>query len=137
MTPTARAALHGSWAAARSLGPAAAALLYRRLFETAPHLRALFAGTNMEAQGRHLLAAIDGTVARLDDPGLPAMLAELGALHARAGVRAADFAPVGAALLWTLETGLGPDWTAEAKGAWAEAFALVAQAMQAGMRAAA
>ena len=38
---------------------------------------------------------------------------------------------VGAALLWTLEQGLGSGWTPEVKAAWSDAYALLADVMQA------
>ena len=37
--------------------------------------------------------------------------------------------PVGAALLWTLEKGLGPDFTPETRAAWTEAYTALAGVM--------
>ena len=48
----------------------------------------------------------------------------------RAGALAPDQQGVGAALLWTLQRGLGQAWTAETKAAWTEAYALLAGVMQ-------
>ena len=45
------------------------------------------------------------------------------------GVTADQYAPVGAALLWTLEKGLGPDFTPETKAAWTEAYTVLAGVM--------
>jgi nitric oxide dioxygenase len=42
-----------------------------------------------------------------------------------------QYAPVGAALLWTLEKGLGPDFTPETKAAWTEAYTALAGVMTA------
>ncbi len=42
----------------------------------------------------------------------------------------AHYDSVGAALLWTLEQGLGDAWTAEVKAAWAAAYALLAGVMR-------
>jgi hemoglobin-like flavoprotein len=42
---------------------------------------------------------------------------------------------VGAALLWTLEQGLGSSFTPEVRAAWASAYGLVAGAMKAAARA--
>jgi hemoglobin-like flavoprotein len=47
------------------------------------------------------------------------------------GVTAAHYAPVGAALLWTLEKGLGPDFTPEVKMAWTETYTALAGVMTA------
>ena len=38
---------------------------------------------------------------------------------------------VGAALLWTLEQGLGSAWTPDVKAAWSNAYALLADVMEA------
>jgi hemoglobin-like flavoprotein len=37
---------------------------------------------------------------------------------------------VGAALLWTLEQGLGSGWTPEVKAAWSDTYALLADVMR-------
>ncbi len=42
---------------------------------------------------------------------------------------AEQYAPVGAALLWTLEKGLGPDFTPEVKAAWTETYTALAGVM--------
>jgi hemoglobin-like flavoprotein len=56
---------------------------------------------------------------------------ELGRRHVAYGVRRKDYDTVGSALLWTLEVGLGPAFTAEARGAWAAVYSLLASTMQA------
>ena len=61
------------------------------------------------------------------------MLDDLRALarrHDRYGVREEHYASVGAALLWTLEQGLGPDFTPEVQEAWATAYGLLSSAMR-------
>ena len=47
------------------------------------------------------------------------------------GTKAAHYEPVGAALLWTLEQGLGPEFTPEVREAWVETYGLVSSVMQA------
>jgi len=47
---------------------------------------------------------------------------KLAVRHADYGVRAEHYQPVGEALLWTLEKGLGPDFTPAVKAAWGEAY---------------
>jgi hemoglobin-like flavoprotein len=44
-------------------------------------------------------------------------------------VKAQDYTPVGAALLWTLEQGLGEAWTPELAQAWGSAYALLSDYM--------
>ena len=55
---------------------------------------------------------------------------ELGARHRGYGVSADHYAPVGAALLWTLEQTLGGEFTPEVKASWADAYLVLAAAMQ-------
>ena len=55
----------------------------------------------------------------------------LGQRHERYGARDADYETVGAALLWTLEQGLGAAFTPEVRGAWAQAYDLLATTMKA------
>jgi hemoglobin-like flavoprotein len=51
------------------------------------------------------------------DATLPAASA-LAKRHVAYGVKPAHYAPVGEALLWTLERGLGANWTEELAAAW-------------------
>jgi hemoglobin-like flavoprotein len=109
-------------------GPAAD-LFYDRLFETAPHLRPLFP-TDMTEQKKKLMGMLATAVTNLHklETILPAVRA-LGQRHKGYGVTAEHYAPVGAALLWTLEKGLGPDFTPDTKTAWTEAYTALAGVM--------
>jgi hemoglobin-like flavoprotein len=60
---------------------------------------------------------------------IPAVQA-LGTRHVDYGVKHAHYDTVGAALLWTLEQGLGGDFTPEVKEAWAEAYHLLMGVMK-------
>jgi hemoglobin-like flavoprotein len=53
----------------------------------------------------------------------------LGRRHVAYGVTEAQFATVGAALLWTLEQGLGAAFTPEVADAWAAVYGLLATTM--------
>src|SRR5262249_12961313 len=107
----------------------AADLFYDRLFETAPEVRPMFP-QDLGEQKKKLMAILGTAVANLHrlDTILPAVKA-LGERHKGYGVTAAHYAPVGAALLWTLEKGLGPDFTPETKAAWTEAYTALAGVM--------
>jgi nitric oxide dioxygenase len=59
---------------------------------------------------------------------MPAVRA-LGRRHAGYGVKPQHFTPVGAALLWTLEKGLGAAFTPEVKDAWATAYIVLSTTM--------
>ena len=50
--------------------------------------------------------------------------------HVAYGVREEHYDTVGAALLWTLEQGLGDAWTVELATAWATAYTLLATTMK-------
>jgi len=55
---------------------------------------------------------------------------DLGRRHVAYGVTAKHFEPVGAALLWTLEEGLGAEFTPPVKAAWTEAYKILAGVMK-------
>ena len=115
----------------------AAALFYGRLFELDPKLRLLFHG-DMIGQGQKLMAMLAAATALLHQPErLLPVVRELGVRHVAYGVREEHYPTVGAALLWTLEKGLGPDFTPEVRAAWTATYTLLADEMIAAARAAA
>jgi len=107
----------------------AAKLFYARLFETAPEVRPLFR-SDMTEQGRKLMTTLRVVVNGLHD--LPAVVPVAGALakrHVAYGVTREHYAPVGAALLWTLEQGLGDAFTPDTREAWSKAYVILSDAM--------
>ena len=134
MIPDQIKAIQHSFDKVSPIADQAAALFYGRLFEIAPEVKPLFRG-DMTEQGRKLMATLAVVVQGLDnlESVLPAASA-LAKRHVGYGVRAADYAPVGAALLWTLEQGLGEAFTPDVREAWVEAWQIVAGAMVTGMR---
>jgi hemoglobin-like flavoprotein len=109
----------------------AASLFYGRLFEIDPALRPLFKGDLVE-QGRKLMQMIGVAVNGLDrlDQIVPAVQ-QLGVRHVAYGVKDEHYATVAVALLWTLEQGLGPDFTPEVRNAWTAAYTVLADTMKA------
>ena len=107
----------------------AADLFYGRLFEIAPEVRSMFP-EDMKEQKIKLMSMLGTAVTNLHklDTILPAVKA-LGERRKGYGVTAAHYAPVGAALLWTLEKGLGTDFTPEVKAAWTETYTALAGVM--------
>jgi hemoglobin-like flavoprotein len=107
----------------------AAELFYCRLFELDPSLRLMFR-SDLTEQKQKLMLAIALVVTNLEkmDSLLPTVR-ELGRRHKTYGVRNRHYDVVGAALLWTLEIGLGTGWTNELAEAWKNAYGRVAQAM--------
>jgi len=108
----------------------AAALFYRRLFELDPSLRTMFRG-DMAEQRRKLMNMIGAAVRGLDRlEQLVPVVQDLGRKHVGYGVEDRHYDTVGAALLWTLEKGLGSGFTPEVKEAWAAVYGLLASTMQ-------
>ena len=108
----------------------AAELFYRRLFELDPALRPLFQG-DIKEQGRKLIQMLHTVVDSLDQ--MDTVLPEVEAMarrHVIYGVRPQHYDTVGAALLWTLEQGLGNGFTAEVRAAWTQVYILLAGVMQ-------
>ena len=108
----------------------AAALFYQRLFELDPSLQAMFRGSLIE-QRKKLMQMLTAAVKGLDRlEQLVPVLQDLGRRHAAYGVAEAHYDTVGAALLWTLEMGLGAAFTAETREAWTAVYGLLATTMK-------
>jgi hemoglobin-like flavoprotein len=131
MSPEQTLLVKETWAKVVPMADAAARLFYERLFEIDPTARPLFDPATLAEQRRKLVQALSMVVQGLDrlDALVPTVEA-LGQRHARYGVRDSHYESVGAALLWTLERGLGADWTPAAKAAWSGAYALLADVMR-------
>ena len=129
ITPAQIALVRETWSKVVPIADTAASLFYERLFEITPQLAPMFAGVDLPEQRNKLVKAINMVVVALDriDTLLP-MIRDMGRRHEHYG-------PVGAALLWTLQTGLEDDWSDEASQAWALAYQLLADTMMAGARA--
>ncbi len=122
MTPEQVSLIQASFAKVAPISEQAAAMFYGRLFEIAPEVKPLFRG-DMAEQGRKLMATLAVVVNGLTN--LPSILPAASALakrHVGYGVKAEHYAPVGAALLWTLERGLGAAWTPQLAEAWTAAY---------------
>ncbi len=126
MTPQQIKLVQSSFAKVAPIADLAADLFYSRLFEIAPDVRRLFPD-DLSGQKKKLMGMLGTAVAGLGklDTLVPAVQA-LGRRHAGYGVTAGHYVPVGAALLWTLEKGLGDAFTTETREAWATAYRLLA-----------
>lgn len=114
------------------IAAAAAELFYDRLFTLDPSLRSMFKG-DMVQQGRMLMAMLNSAVNGLTNlDALVPVVRQLGARHAKYGVRDEHYATVGSALLWTLGQGLGEKFTPEVREAWTAAYELLAGVMRMG-----
>ncbi|MBK1659620.1 globin family protein [Paracraurococcus ruber] len=137
MTPAQVALVQESFAKVVPIKEAAANLFYTRLFEIDPGTRPLFARSDMGQQGAKLMATLAVVVNGLSRPETVVPAAEaLARRHVGYGVTEAQYASVGAALLWTLKQGLGEGFTPDVKDAWTAAYTLLSGVMTAAARAA-
>ena len=104
-------------------------MFYERLFEIAPQVRAMFP-PDMAEQQRKLMATLTIVVSGLSnlESILPAA-SSLATRHVAYGAWPEHYPVVGAALLWTLEQGLGKEWNEEVADAWTAAYAMLSDFM--------
>jgi len=105
-------------------------LFYGRLFEIAPEVKPMFSRTPIPEQSKKLLTMLSYVISKLDR--LDEIMDEVKKLaqrHSNYGVKESHYSAVGAALLWTLEKGLGAQWNEELKAAWTEVYTILAGAM--------
>jgi len=108
----------------------AAALFYERIFSIAPELRPLFTN-DMQTQGAKLMAMLGTIVSLVHSPDkLVPLLQNLGKRHSEYGVKTEHFRSVGEALLWTLEQGLGAEYTPAIHQAWLSALTTISTVMK-------
>ena len=122
MTPDQVQLVQDSFAKVVPISETAAVLFYDRLFEIAPQVKAMFPA-DMTEQRRKLMATLAAVVNGLGN--LTSILPAASALakrHDSYGAKAEHYPVVGAALLWTLEKGLGDGWTPEIAQAWTTAY---------------
>jgi nitric oxide dioxygenase len=122
MTPDQVKLVQQSFAKVAPISETAAVLFYDRLFEIAPQVKAMFPA-DLTEQRKKLMATLAVVVNGLGnlESILPAASA-LARRHVSYGARAEHYPVVGAALLWTLEKGLGDAWTPETAAAWTAAY---------------
>jgi hemoglobin-like flavoprotein len=130
MSPDQVALVKDSFSKVAPIAEVAAELFYDRLFTLDPSLRPFFSG-DMKEQGRKLMQTIAVVVGSLDrlETIVPAVQA-LGRRHVNYGVQEQHYDTVAAALLWTLEQGLGEAFTPQVRDAWTTAYVLLATTMK-------
>jgi hemoglobin-like flavoprotein len=122
MTPDQVKLVQQSFAQVAPISDQAATLFYDRLFEVAPQVKSMFPA-DMTEQRKKLMATLAVVVGGLSD--LPSILPAASALakrHVAYGAKPEHYPVVGAALLWTLEKGLGAGWTPDLASAWTTAY---------------
>lgn len=130
VTPEEVSLVQSSWAKVEPISDTAADLFYGKLFELDSSLKELFPDDMVE-QKKKLMQTLAVCVNGLNDLGeiVPAVQA-LGKRHNDYKVKEEHYATVGAALLWTLEQGLGEDFTPETKSAWTTVYGVLAGTMK-------
>ncbi|MEW6120115.1 MAG: globin family protein [Pseudomonadota bacterium] len=130
MTPQQISLIQSTWASVVPIQDTAAGLFYQRLFSLDPSVRPMFKG-DMVSQGKKLMQALGfivNSLTKLDE--LVPVAQDMARRHVGYGVKSEHYDTVGAALLWTLEQGLGPAFTDETREAWATAYGTLAGVMK-------
>jgi nitric oxide dioxygenase len=122
MTPEQVKLVQQSFSKLVPISDQAAVIFYDRLFEIAPQVKSMFPSDMAEQRGK-LMATLTAVVNGLGNLAsiLPAASA-LAKRHVSYGAKPEHYPVVGAALLWTLEKGLGENWTPEVANAWKAAY---------------
>jgi hemoglobin-like flavoprotein len=130
MTPHQIELVQNSFKSVTPILEAATMMFYDRLFPLDPSLRHMFHGPQVE-QARKLGHVLTIVVNGLSRPQqILGAVEELGRRHLTYGVRPEHYATVGAALLWTLQTGLGEAFTPEVREAWTCVYMFLSSTMQ-------
>jgi len=119
-----------SWKLFRNIDPAIVGdLFYSKLFADHPSVKKMFP-KDMSQQYNKLIDMITIIVIRLDHlEQLTGDIAAMAQRHTGYGVKPEHYTAVGESLSWTLEKGLGKDWTPEVKEAWETCYGLLASIM--------
>ena len=125
--------VQNSFAKVKPIADTAAEIFYAKLFELDPALKPLFPNANkdaMKVQGNKLMTMLGAAVAGLSNlPALIPVLEGLGKRHVDYKVEPSHYDTVGAALLDTLKTGLGDEFTPDTKEAWTSVYTTMAKVM--------
>jgi hemoglobin-like flavoprotein len=123
--------VQASWCLLAEHHDQVAIAFYERLFDIAPHTRAMFSRTNMVDQRAKVVAMLSDIVQNLDEPDwLIPSIGGLGRRHREYGARAADYDAVREALLAAIGGALGQTLTRDVREAWEAAYALTASVMK-------
>ena len=130
LTVAQKTLVQDSFATIAPIADDAAALFYGGSSSSTPRCRRMFRG-DMTEQRKKLMQMLSAAVKGLDrlDRLVP-VVQDLGRRHAAYGVEDNHYDTVGAALLWTLEKGLGAAFTPEMKEAWATVYGILATTMK-------
>ena len=130
MTEHQIALVQKSWKVFRSIQPSVVGdVFYSKLFAMHPELRRMFPAV-MDGQYKKIMEMISIVVSRLERLNeLTDEITALGKRHAGYGVKPWHYELVGQALLWTLQQGLGTDWSKDVEQAWTKCYKVLSDAM--------
>jgi hemoglobin-like flavoprotein len=129
MTPEHQDLVQESFKKIAPIADQAAVIFYDELFSRDPSLRPMFSD-DMTEQRRKLMAMLGTAVANLKSwDAIEAAIRTLGTRHVTYGVKPSQYETVGAALIATLEKGLGEGFTHETRDAWVACYTAVSSEM--------
>jgi len=119
-----------TWSIFREIDPVLIGdVFYSKLFFDMPQLENLFR-TPKEDQSKKLVDMLSVIIGRLDNlEELTEEIKQLATRHVQYGVKEQHYKAVGAALLWTLQQGLGRDWNEKVRLAWTVCFQILSDTM--------
>ena len=122
--------IKSTWVIFRNIDPATVGdVFYGKLFLENPSIRRMFP-KHMDEQYKKLMDMLSVIVGRLDNPDdLMDDIAAMARRHVHYGVKPEHYLPVGKALLWTLQQGLGKDWNEAAREAWTKWYTIISDTM--------
>lgn len=104
-------------------------IFYSKLFFANPELRKMFP-QDMEGQYKKLVDMLDTIVTRLENlDELKGDIVAMAKRHEDYGVKPEHYNLVGKALLYTLQKGLGKQWTDEIRSAWINCYSILSGTM--------
>jgi hemoglobin-like flavoprotein len=135
ITPAQIELIKETWGKVIPIADTVAKLFYDRLYAKHPQIAPMFDGADLPSQRLKLVKAINMVVMSLERfETVASIIRNLGYHHVFCGVKEWHYGQVGATLLWTLDTGLGKEWSDEAAMAWAIAYQMIADVMVEGAR---
>ena len=119
-----------TWATFQKIDPVlVGGVFYEKLFSDHPSYKRMFSKTN-EIQSEKIVAMLNFIVSHIDTiEELSESLRNLAVRHLQYGVKPEYYGPVGVALLWMLQQGLGSDWNREVMEAWNACYSTVSGIM--------
>ena len=119
-----------SWSSIKKINVAVIGdIFYSKLFFDNPELRKMFP-EDMEGQYHKLLDMLNTIIERLEKiDELKGDIVAMAKRHEDYGVKPHHYNLVGMALLWTLQKGLGAEWTDDVRSAWVNCYAILSGTM--------